>query len=126
MPDEQSPACSISYSTNGTSWTSSYSSASFNCSSGGAYFANSNFLVTGSGVLTSADGKSWSTASIDTSSGFSYSGVVYGKGVYVVAGFNSVSYAGAIFDSTDGSAWTNVYSPGSLGGFGSGIGVIFH
>ena len=123
------PSCSISYSPDGVNWTGSgFSSTSFDCT--GAYFANGVFFVTPGGtgqgpVLWSADGKTWNNAASSDQT-YYYSSIVYGNGRYVAAGNSVIGFNSAIFDSTDGSTWTNILNTSSYSGLGSLSGIVYH
>ena len=101
---------------------------------GGVTFGDGTFVAVGGGAInTSPDGVNW-TFQIDTAS--QVTGVAFGNGIFVTAGFKYVSpdFQGTIFTSPDGINWTSQTSA-SAGGlippillgvdFGNNIFVVF-
>jgi hypothetical protein len=136
---------SISYSTNGTTWTSTGHSVSDNSARFiGVAYGNGKFVaMTGHGYSsTSTDGINWtqssSTKLVSSSGGSDYNAgrgeLTFGNNLFVFVGYYRHSPSTYyIWTSTDGASWTSVNTnfgddgpgcPCSRGGWGIAYGIV--
>ena len=136
---------SISYSTNGTTWTSTGHSVSDNSARFmGVAYGNGKFVaMTGHGYSsTSTDGINWtqssSTKLVSSSGGSDYNAgrgeLTFGNNLFVFVGYYRHSPSTYyIWTSTDGASWTSVSTnfgddgagcPCDRGGWGIAYGIV--
>ncbi len=89
------------------SWTQVLSGLPFQVTS--LTYGNGTFLGVGGGFrLTSFDGANWTITT--TSPSLNPAGVAYGNGMFLMFGTNSQNEANYILQSTNGIAWTTIYT----------------
>ncbi len=99
--NSQNKANYVLQSTNGTAWTTIYTSS--NTLTAAAYGNNTWVLIGNNEIATAAiTSSNWNWSEFQPS--FSPSGVAYGNGMFVISGFFNTSQLG-MFSSSDGISW---------------------
>lgn len=73
-------------------------------------YGNGTFIGVGGGLqFVSHDGSNWTASA--TSPGIDNGGIAFGNGMFLAFGMNNQSRANYVLQSTNGAAWTTIYSP---------------